>query len=137
MCQARRWNRRRAAFGWVYKAGEIPLNASHMSQPLSEGDLNEIREEVFAGRKITAIKLYRQYVPGSGLAQAKDAVEAMERKLREESSEKFVVDEPEPGQQEAKSNKNGPGVKVGKGCFGVLVVLVLAAALTLILALWR
>ena len=108
-----------------------------MSKPLSEGDLNEIREEIFAGRTITAIKLYRRYVPGSGLAEAKDAVQEMEKKLREESPERFVVDEPEDGKEEVKSAESVPGVKVGKGCFGVFVGVVLAAALTLILALWR
>jgi len=108
-----------------------------MSNPLSEGDLNEIREEIFAGRTITAIKLYRQYVPGAGLAEAKDAIEAMERKLREESPERFVVDEPEGGEQEAKSAESVPGVKVGKGCFGMFLGAVLATALTLIVALWR
>jgi hypothetical protein len=71
------------------------------------------------------------------LAEAKDAIEAMERKLREESPERFVVEEPEGGQQQAKSTKSVPGVKVGKGCFGVFVVVMLAMALTLIVALWR
>jgi len=108
-----------------------------MSKPLSEGDLNEIREEIFAGRTITAIKLYRQYVPGSGLAEAKDAIEEMQRKLREESPEKFVVDEPEDGLQETKSAKSVPGVKVGKGCFGVVMIVTQATALTLFMALWR
>jgi hypothetical protein len=112
-----------------------PLNPSHMSEPLSEGDLNEIREEIFAGRKISAIKLYRQYTR-SGLADAKDAVEAMERKLREESPGRFVVEASEGG-QEVKSAKNVPGVQVGKGCFGVFVGILLAVALTLIAALWR
>ncbi len=113
-----------------------PLNALRMSKPLSEGDLNEIREEIFAGRLITAIKLYRQHT-GVGLKEAKDAVEEMERKLREESLGRFVVDEPEVGQQEAESTKSVPGVQVGKGCFGVFVGIVLAVALTLVIvAVW-
>src|SRR5262245_29899265 len=102
-----------------------------MSEPLSEGDLNEIREEIFAGRPISAIKLYRQYIPGVGLKEAKDAIEEMERKLRQESPERFVVDEPDGG--EPKSAKSVPGVQEGKGCFAVLVCVVLATALTLIL----
>ena len=95
--------------------------------------MNEIRDEIFAGRKITAIKLYRQYT-GEGLKEAKDAVEEMERKLREESPGKFVVGEQEGGQPKAKSDKSLPGVQVGKGCFGVFVGVALATALTLGLA---
>ena len=103
-----------------------------MSKPISEGDLKEIREEIFAGRKITAIKLYRQFT-GDGLKEAKDAVEEMERKLRAESPKKFLLEVPEGGQQETTSARSVPGVQEGKGCFGVLVGIVLAAALTLVI----
>jgi Ribosomal protein L7/L12 C-terminal domain len=102
-----------------------------MSNPLSEGDLNEIREAIFAGRTIEAIKLYREFDPGAGLKEAKDAVEAMEKKLREESPQRFRVEQPE-----SKSVKSVPGVQDGKGCFGVFIV-VLAMALTLVIvAVW-
>jgi hypothetical protein len=70
------------------------------------------------------------------LAEAKDAIEAMERKLREESPERFVVDEPESGDQGGAA-KSVPGVQVGKGCFGVFFIVMLAMALTFIVALWR
>jgi Ribosomal protein L7/L12 C-terminal domain. len=107
-----------------------------MNKPLSEGDLNEIREEIFAGRTITAIKLHRQFT-GSGLKEAKDAVEEMERKLRVESPERFLVEKPERGrQEEPKSSKSVPGVQAGKGCFGVFVGLVVAALTLVAVAVW-
>jgi ribosomal protein L7/L12 len=40
-------------------------------------DLDRIRAELVAGRKIAAIKLYRE-ATGAGLAEAKQAVEALE-----------------------------------------------------------
>ena len=108
-----------------------------MSTPLSEGDLNAVRNEIFAGRTITAIKLYRQYT-GSGLKEAKDAVEEMEKKLRLESPEKFLVDEPK-GKREIKSAKNVPGVQAGKGCFGMVIgaVLLVTALVWIVVAFWH
>jgi hypothetical protein len=107
-----------------------------MSEPLSEGDLKEVRDAIIAGRKIEAIKLYREF-SGQGLKEAKDAVEEMEKKVRAEATERFPVQQPEHGQQkEAKSSKSLSGVQVGKGCFGVFVG-VLATALTLlVVAIW-
>jgi hypothetical protein len=109
-----------------------------MSDPISEGGLNEIRQALFAGRKIEAIKLYRKY-SGLGLREAKDAVEEMERKLRVESPERFLVDEPEEGKQQgAQPTKSVPGVQVGKGCFGMVAAILLAAILALVvLAVWH
>lgn len=67
------------------------------------------------------------------MKEAKDAVEEMEKKLRVESPESFLAEEPERGQQkEANSPKGVPGVEVGKGCFGVFVGIVLGAVLTLV-----
>jgi hypothetical protein len=103
-----------------------------MNDPISEGDLREIRDAIFAGRKIEAIKLYRQYTR-QGLKEAKDAVEDLEKKLRSESPERFLVDEPEGGTQpETKSPKTVPGVQTGKGCFGVLAVIVATAIFALL-----
>jgi len=111
-----------------------------MSDPISEGDLNEIRKAIFAGRKIEAIKLYREF-SGLGLKEAKDAVEEIERKLRRESPGRFVVDEPTPekeSQPNAQPTKSVPGVQVGKGCFGMFAVIALAAILALVvLAFWH
>ena len=109
-----------------------------MSDPISEGDLNEIREAIFAGQKIAAIKLHRKY-SGLGLREAKDAVEEMERKLRAESPGRFLVHEPEGGEQQgAQPTKSVPGVQVGKGCFGMFAVIALSAILALVvLAVWH
>ena len=49
--------------------------------PREPPEMEAIREMVLLGRKINAIKLYRELY-GVGLKEAKDAVDAMERKLR-------------------------------------------------------
>ncbi len=59
-------------------AVEIPARASE-----------QIRDHLFAGRKIDAIKLYRESIPGTGLKEAKDAVDAFEANLRATAPEKF------------------------------------------------
>ena len=55
---------------------------------MTDDDLERIREAIFAGRKIEAIKLYRQST-GQGLKQAKDAVELLESELRRAEPERF------------------------------------------------
>ncbi len=50
---------------------------------------DELMAELFAGRKIAAIKIYRE-VTGLGLAEAKDFVDTLETRLREEVPEKFT-----------------------------------------------
>jgi ribosomal protein L7/L12 len=47
------------------------------ARPLSDGDLERVRDELRGGNKIQAIKLYRQ-ISGCGLKDAKDSVEAMQ-----------------------------------------------------------
>ncbi|MFF3569364.1 hypothetical protein [Nocardia jiangxiensis] len=47
--------------------------------PLSGADLAEIDALIAQGKKIHAIKLYREILPGTSLKDAKDAVEARER----------------------------------------------------------
>jgi ribosomal protein L7/L12 len=74
-----------------------------MNAPISESELAPIKEAIFAGQKITAIKLYRE-ATGTGLAEAKDAVEKLGAELRAASPEKF---------------KAAPA---GKGCLGVVVM---------------
>jgi|SRR5215468_6678491 len=111
-----------------------------MNEPISEGDLRDIRDAIFAGRTIEAIKLYRQFT-GSGLKEAKDAVEEIEKKLRSESPEKFLVDEPEGGeeQRQVKSTQPIPGVQTGKGCFGMVLgaVLLVTALAGIVVAFWH
>jgi ribosomal protein L7/L12 len=48
-----------------------------MAKPISNDDLERIRSAALAGNKIEAIKLYRA-ATGTGLAEAKQAVEALE-----------------------------------------------------------
>ena len=61
---------------------------SAMDRPNPPDHSEAIREALFAGRKIFAIKLYREQFK-VGLAEAKDAVEAMESQLRRVSPERF------------------------------------------------
>ena len=78
-------------------------------QPLPEDPTEAIKAALFQGRKIDAIKLYRQ-VSGQGLKEAKDFVENLEEELRASVSTRFVA---------------GPR---GKGC-GVGVLAFVAAIL--------
>jgi hypothetical protein len=57
--------------------------------PLTYQRRQEIEKEIFAGRKISAIKLYRE-VTGVELADAKNAVDDMEVDLRRQYPERFV-----------------------------------------------
>ena len=75
---------------------------------LNDQERQAIETAIFAGRKIEAIKLHRQ-ATGSGLAEAKRAVEDLEVDLRRRSPENFI----------ASANK--------KGCAGVLVCAALIA----------
>lgn len=87
-----------------------------MSNPVSQEKLDEIKKSLFAGRKIEAIKLYREGAE-VGLAEAKDAVEKMETELRKSASEQFVTN------------------STSKGCFGMLAMacVIVAAALLLLM----
>jgi signal transduction histidine kinase len=75
-----------------------------MNTPIPEGELSRIRDALFRGHKIQAIKLYRAGT-GAGLVEAKTAIEGLEAELRAASPEKFTV----PAS--------------GKGCLGVAVAL--------------
>jgi hypothetical protein len=70
---------------------------------LPEDKLAPIKEAIFCGHKIAAIKLYRE-ATGTGLVEAKNAVEKLEAELRGTSPEKF---------------KAAPA---GKGCVGVVMM---------------
>ena len=61
-----------------------------MSHSISDDDIAEIQASIFAGRKIEAIKKYRE-ATGEGLRESKEFVEAVERELRQESPEKFTA----------------------------------------------
>lgn len=59
------------------------------SADLSDADRDAIHADLFASRKIPAIKTYRA-ATGAGLKAAKDAVEAMEAQLRASSPGRFT-----------------------------------------------
>ena len=58
------------------------------SRTITDDQLAGIRTEIFAGRKIQAIKLYRE-AAGCGLKDAKDVVESLEDELRAKEPESF------------------------------------------------
>src|SRR5882724_6189625 len=85
-----------------------------MNEQIPESQAAQIREFVFAGRKIEAIKLLRQ-TAGLQLVDAKTVVEKLEKELRETSPEKF-------------SGKSGNGCFVRTGVFLAALLIVLLAA---------
>jgi ribosomal protein L7/L12 len=60
-----------------------------MENPPPVDELTPIENAILAGRKIDAIKLYRDQT-SAGLAEAKAAVDDMEARLRIEAPERFV-----------------------------------------------
>lgn len=57
---------------------------------LSGSESGPITAEIFAGNKIQAIKLYREAYPGTGLAEAKEAIEKLAEQLYAKHPEKFI-----------------------------------------------
>ncbi|MGI9454928.1 MAG: ribosomal protein L7/L12 [Aeoliella sp.] len=55
---------------------------------LTDESRDQINEAIFAGRKIEAIKLYRE-ATGEGLKEAKDFIEGLTVRLREEYPDKL------------------------------------------------
>jgi ribosomal protein L7/L12 len=67
---------------WLAEKDEVPLTADWgEGAGLSQEQAAQINAEMIAGRKINAIKLYREFT-GEGLKEAKEAVEAIERGQR-------------------------------------------------------
>lgn len=62
---------------------------------LTDSDRDAIIASLYAGRKIEAIKRYRD-ATGQGLKESKDFIEALEARLREESPDRFQAGSP-PG----------------------------------------
>ncbi len=86
-----------------------------MSEPNPEGQAEAIKQALFRGEKIEAIKLYREQTK-LGLAESKVAMEALEAELRKTQPESFAK----------------PATPAGKGCStqalaGVEVLVALAA----------
>ena len=61
-----------------------------MSTQLSQQQIEQIANAIYAGRKIEAIKLHRE-ATNSDLAYAKDFVERLEAELRVREPEKFAA----------------------------------------------
>lgn len=74
--------------------------------PIPEQKMTELTEALLNGRKIEAIKLYREFT-GMGLKESKDDIEKLEASLRQQFPEKFA---------------HAPQ---GKGCLGASAVLCL------------
>ena len=53
-----------------------------MAVPLAPTMTDSVVDQIRRGRKIEAIKLYREQHPGTGLKEAKEAVDQMERLLQ-------------------------------------------------------
>ena len=78
-----------------------------MDTPIPDDKLTAIKEAIYSGHTIEAIKIHRE-TAHSGLMEAKNAIEKLEADLRATSPEKFVI-------QRSRS-----------GCFSVLAILVIA-----------
>ncbi|MFO1490590.1 MAG: hypothetical protein U1F87_06690 [Kiritimatiellia bacterium] len=79
-----------------------------MNNEINPEAIQQIANEIFSGRKIQAIKLYREY-SGKDLKAAKDFVESLEAELRAKQPGKFTAS------------------PAGKGCLVMLAVLGLGA----------
>ena len=84
---------------------------------MTDSALTQIKEALFLGRKIDAIKVHRE-ATGSGLAEAKDAVEKLETELRATQPEKFTAQ-----------------VSSGKGCAAMILMVCVVIGLALVWAL--
>jgi len=83
-----------------------------MSEEVPEQVVEEITEAIFRGRKIDAIKVYRAQM-GVDLKTAKEFVDALSERLREEAPERFQ-----------------PGAAGCGGKAAVLLVMIAAVAYT-------
>ena len=78
--------------------------------PIPEEKMSALTDALLHGRKIEAIKLYREFT-GMGLKESKDDIEKLEASLRERFPDKFAA------------------APQGKGCFGAAAVFCVATAL--------
>lgn len=83
-----------------------------MNPPEPSDPLQAVKAALFAGRKIEAIKLFREQ-SGLGLAEAKEAIDKLENELRARSPDKFTASR--------------------SGCLGVVVA---CAASMVLLGVW-
>jgi len=85
-----------------------------MNNPVPTEMARQIANCLYAGRKIEAIKLYRDH-SGKGLKESKDFIEALDTELRGKEPERFTA----------------PPATNGKGCL-VLGFIVLAVIIFII-----
>jgi len=105
----------KAAVEALEQTGSLPASTNTIStNGLDANLLAQVQQALFQGQKIEAIKLYRE-ATNQGLKESKDAVEKMEAELRQRSPERFS----------AKTS--------GKGCAGVLLLMVTAMGVLLVL----
>jgi ribosomal protein L7/L12 len=90
-----------------------------MANPPADPQHERICETLFEGRKIEAIKLYRE-LAGVGLKDAKEFIDALEARLKREQPDRFKK----------------PAASAG-GCTGMLVLLAGMIAVALIFWLLR
>jgi hypothetical protein len=84
-----------------------------MNAPIPEDKVEQIKAAIFAGKKIEAIKLFREYT-GKGLAESKGLVESLAAELKAKEPDKFV---PPPSAQ---------------GCFGLVLFIGLVVTAVLL-----
>lgn len=60
-----------------------------MSQELTDEQIGQVSDALAAGRKVEAIKLYREFT-GLGLLEAKEFIDELIPKLKEQDSEKYA-----------------------------------------------
>jgi ribosomal protein L7/L12 len=89
-----------------------------LNDPISEDKLAAVKQLLFQGRKIEAIKLHREST-GAGLAESKTAVDALEKELREKSPENFAP------------------TTDRRGCLGLVVLLCAIGALLILRVIFR
>jgi len=61
-----------------------------MNTPIPDDKLESMREDIFRGMKLQAIKTYHECTE-HGLKESKDAVEALAAELRASSPERFIA----------------------------------------------
>ena len=91
--------------------------STHSPDPAPDNSAEQIRAALHQGRKIEAIKIYREH-SGSRLKEAKEAVEQLEADLRASEPEKFTARKP------------------AGGCSTAMLALILLAAVTALGAWW-
>jgi len=89
-----------------------------MNTEIPKEKLAVIQEALFEGRKIEAIKLYRKCL-GTGLAEAKTAVDKLEVELRSQTPQKFAAK------------------PASKGCLGIILAVCALAMVVVLLLVGR